>query len=1669
VLASVLETTSDLIAVIDPDGNVLFANPATCAACGVAPGEPVTLSHFRHLATEETWHAFRTQVLSTVLDKGMWSGDFTMVIGGRIVPASGVMNAHFAPAGDVEYYSIIVRDISDLKAVEDQLKASEAWHRHLVQHGMDIATVHGPDGSIVYASPSIERVFGIAPDDLLGEVTEWTDRVHPDDVPITLAAREQVLSAPGATCALDACRFLHADGSYRWLEVRFTNLLDDPVVNGILTNARDITDRREAEAATERSDALVRAVALGSPLAIFTIDEHGTTQLWNAACERLFGWSAKAAIGGALPFVDDDHRDEFDELRRRVFTGEMLHGVDVRWCHQDGHDLDLVLSAAPIADATGRVMTAIGLVADVTERRRAEAALETSEARFRALVQHATDIVTVLDGEGVVRYTSPATERLLGYRVDDVVNRNAFEFVHEDDALRAREALLETLVEPGAKSPIELRIKHADGSIREFEVVANNLLENPAVAGVVLNARDVTERKAADEARRLSEVRFTTLVEKAADLVSVLDVDGNLKYTAPSAVRLFGSYGESGVGRSHFDIVHPDDRDAVARVFSEVVSTPGPGPSVRFRARKSDGSWLWLDASATNLLHEPAVNGIVVAARDITRQHEAETELARREAHFRALLQNLSDAVVVVAFDDNGPVAKWTSPAVERVLGYPVRRQLAMGEELIHPDDREQVAEGFSGLFTGDTVPPVEFRARHADGTWRWLETLVKDLRDDPIVGGVVFTTRDVTAQHEAAAAVERRLVFEDLLGKISSRFVNLPDAEQDVGIDEALRDVAEFTGADRAYVFLRSEAGVLDNTHEWCAPGIDSSGAVRQNLRRDDFPWSRDYIENQVVLEIPRVDALGDEAAAERELLQRVGCKSVLAVPLVSGDRPRGTVGLDAVRAPMDWADDHVRLLEAVGGLFLGALARSDAQAALRGSQERYRAIVEDQTDLICRYRPDGVLTFVNEAYARHHGRQARELIGSSFLDLVPDHHRPVAEASMSALTPERPVQSYTYRTTGPDRTVRWHEWTERALFAGDELLEFQAVARDVTEQREAELLVADQARILEMIATGARLPRTLTEICRLVESHAPDERCSVLLVNRAGTALVHGAAHSLPAEFVRAVNNTPIGPNNGSCGAAAARGEPVVSLDIATDPEWEGRRDLALAHGLRSSWSVPIRSSSGQEILGTFAMYHDSPRRPSLHDQQIVDIAVQVAAIAIERRAAEERLGYQAHHDHLTGLPNRVLLSEFLGLALARSRRRGTTTGVLFLDVDRFKLVNDTLGHDAGDELLVALAERLRTATRPGDVVARFGGDEFVVIAEELAANHADHQAVGLAHRILASVREPFMVNDEEQYLTASIGIALAGPGHDRGETLLRDADAAMYQAKEQGRGRAEIFDETLQRRVRERRDIGNALHRAIERNEFQVLYQPIVSLVDGRCVGVEALLRWAHPERGVLEPDDFLEIAEETGLIVPIGSWVLDAVCRQAAEWQASQADDAPFVVSLNLSARQLNRSGLVENVARTFRETGVDPARICFEITESVLMATAQTTIQAVGGLAELGARLSIDDFGTGYSSLEYLKRLRADSIKVDRSFVEGLGVETEDQAIIAAVVSLGHALDLRVVAEGVNTEAQLGELVRLGCDAAQGYLFSAPEPAERLATVAARPATPALPGLDLLTR
>jgi diguanylate cyclase (GGDEF)-like protein len=515
----------------------------------------------------------------------------------------------------------------------------------------------------------------------------------------------------------------------------------------------------------------------------------------------------------------------------------------------------------------------------------------------------------------------------------------------------------------------------------------------------------------------------------------------------------------------------------------------------------------------------------------------------------------------------------------------------------------------------------------------------------------------------------------------------------------------------------------------------------------------------------------------------------------------------------------------------------------------------------------------------------------------------------------------------------------------------------------------------------------------------------------------------------------------------------EPVFVRDVMTDGRWAAHRHIAEAHGLRASWSVPILASDGDAVLGTLDVFVPEPRLPDDEHCQIFVLLAQLAAIAIERKAFEERLAHHSMHDPLTGLPNRLLFLDRLGQAIARCVRTRSSVGVAFLDLDRFKNVNDSLGHDAGDELLVAVARELESVIRPGDTVARFGGDEFTVLCEDLPSDTAREQTIGIAERLLAAVIRPVVVRGTEMYIGASVGIALATSGEERPEELLRDADAAMYHAKEAGRGRVEVFDDAMRARALTAHATENALHRALERDEFRLFFQPIVNLSDARCVGAEALLRWQHPERGLLPPAEFVPLAEETGLVVQIGWWVLEEAARNAARWQLEQSE--PFLVSVNLSARQLAQPDLAERVAAVIAETGVRPSSLCFEITESVLMDDAEAVLDLIARVRSLGVQFSIDDFGTGYSSLGYLKRFPVDSVKIDRSFVSGLGSDPGDAAIVSAVIGLAHALGLRVTAEGVETEEQLMALIALECDEAQGYFFSPPQPAPDLRGLVAR--------------
>jgi diguanylate cyclase (GGDEF)-like protein len=501
---------------------------------------------------------------------------------------------------------------------------------------------------------------------------------------------------------------------------------------------------------------------------------------------------------------------------------------------------------------------------------------------------------------------------------------------------------------------------------------------------------------------------------------------------------------------------------------------------------------------------------------------------------------------------------------------------------------------------------------------------------------------------------------------------------------------------------------------------------------------------------------------------------------------------------------------------------------------------------------------------------------------------------------------------------------------------------------------------------------------------------------------------------------------------------GASCVLLDLATGGE-DALGPLQQVRTAAPGVPVIALSSHSDEEAGLHAV--KAGAQDYLIRSELTPVTLgRAVRFAIERKRSEHELAHQALHDPLTGLPNRALFLDRLGVALDRSRRTKSPIAILFLDVDDFKQVNDSLGHAAGDALLIGLAGRLQEMLRPMDTVARLGGDEFTFLFEQLSS---EREAALIAERIGHTTSLPIAVDDGEASVTVSIGITMVTDPSVSVDSVMRDADTAMYRAKEQGGGRFEMFDESSRRPAVERDDVEDGLRRALELSELRVFYQPRVSLNGATSlIGFEALVRWEHPERGLIEPSEFIQVAEDSGLILPIGEFVLGQALSHVARWRQSKPG---VTISVNLSARQLADEGLVQRLAAVIRANGADPSVLCIEVTEGAVERDPALAIRILAALKDIGVKLAIDDFGTGYSSLSGLKALPIDSLKLHESFVGELGGERTQTELVGAVVELGHALGLGVDAEGVETAGQLAHLRDLGFDGAQGYLFSAPVP------------------------
>ena len=686
--------------------------------------------------------------------------------------------------------------------------------------------------------------------------------------------------------------------------------------------------------------------------------------------------------------------------------------------------------------------------------------------------------------------------------------------------------------------------------------------------------------------------------------------------------------------------------------------------------------------------------------------------------------------------------------------------------------------------------------------------------------------------------------------------------------------------------------------------------------------------------------------------------------------------------------------------GVILDITERKQANDALEESEFKYRQLFENASDIIYVHDLEGNYISVNDAATRIFGFSKDEALGLNISTIVaPEHLDTVRHHLESKLAGDTNQTVYEVDCVKKDGSRVTLEVNSSLIMKNGVPIAIQGVARDISERKSAQQALHNTislfASTFESTADGIVVMgldrKIVTCNKKFVEMWNVSED---ILTDNDGLGLINFVAGQLtePETFLTNLNK------------------------VYEDPMSTATEVLELTDGrIFERYSQP-QMLEGKPV-GRVACFRD----------------------ITERTRAEEKLRHYALHDTLTNLPNRVEFMNQLRLAVERADGNDYARfAVLFLDLDRFKIINDSLGHGIGDKLLVAIAEKLKSCVRPGDIVARLGGDEFTIL---LNRSGDTDEVARVASRLLAKIAEPCRIDNYEVFTTASIGIIVSSHGQRAPEDFLRDADAAMYRAKESGKARYEIFDREMHVRNMNLLQVETDLRHAVERNEFEVMYQPIVDLDTGRVQEFEALIRWRHPKHGLVMPKEFVEVAEETGLIIPIGQWILEESCRQTAEWQ--QRSPTPLSISVNLSAKQLLHPALTSQVRDVLERSRLGPGQLKLEVTESTIMEHSDSSLGVVSDLYALGVSLSTDDFGTGYSSLSYLHRFPFERLKIDRSFINSMDDDKKSGAIVKTILMLGENLNIEVVAEGIETEGQLEKLRSLGCKLGQGYYFSRP--------------------------
>ena len=1463
-------------------------------------------------------------------------------------------------------------DITERKRMEEELRLKE----HVLDQAQEGVYLIDEQARFVYVNDEACRSLGYSRDELLGMVVQDID--HAYSVEATNAIGQK--SREEGSFAFET-QHRRRDGSLFPVEIQASASVYQGKHLG-LAMARDISERKQAELALEKSNALLRSVLQGIPDPVWMKDADGTFVVCNQGVARSLNQPIEEIIGkNDYDFFPPDRAALYQNKDRAVLEAGRILIEEEWWTFGDNGEQALMETCkTPVRSLDGKLLGVLGVARNITERKAVQRQLEM----LHLAINQISDALFVQDDSLRFIAVNDAACRSLGYSREELTKMSTPDI----DPGFTREKVVRAFVTAELEKPVCFESRHRTKDGRNIPVeITGTFFEIDGVRHVVAVARDITERKRIEAALDERQRAFSSLAENIPDNVVRWDTEGRYLYVNPAHERVLGKRLADLVGSRI-----PDSHEQVKAAIAQVVSTGQMVHAVRQPVVVEGVEEL----HDVNLVPEFGESGEIVSVlalgRNMTERYRLLEKIAAREQEFRSLAESSPD--YIIRYDREGRTLYLNGPLV-RVLGLnSVNDVLGFRPSETWPDGRYDAIEQAAAraVETGEEQR-FEMTGPRLNGELGFNQIFVVPERGvNGDIVGTIAVGRDISdiRLSEARLANERatlRAFFGAMpnlawMKDAEGRYLACnPMFEQFYGASEALivgKTDFDFVDADLAAFFRQMDkeaeaAGEPCVNEEWVTFASDGRRALLETVKAPVAD-----AEGKVIGVIGVARDITERKQAEALLLER-----------------------------------YEHIVELNASLQENACTLEEQAVELEASKEQlmlteawYRGILQSAPDGMVVVDARGVIRLVNARLCHMFGYEDRELVGQTIELLVPvemrNAHKTLRAGFIESGSPGRPMASGRggLSASRKDGSEFFVDVSLARLPEMDGAMGTVCAAiRDVTEQKLMERTLAKREQefrtlVENAVDTVARYGRDLRR----------------MYVNPAFAALVDGGAAAL---LGRTPSECPGGPN-------------AVT--------YESKLAEVFVEGRGAGFELKWRDSSGREMC---SLVNLSPEFDV--NGQVVSVLA-VGRDITELNAYRHKIHQMAFYDPLTALPNRALFNDRLRQMITDAAWHGQQAGLMMMDMDRFKEVNDTLGHAAGDELLRDAAARLSTCVRAYDTVARLGGDEFAILLPEVRSGD---DLGGVASKILALFQQPFLLDGKEVFVSCSIGIALYPGDSTEADDLLKYADSAMYFAKRSGRNNFRFYSRDLTESSHERLVLESDLRRAIERDELELYYQPKVGLCDGALTGSEALLRWKHPERGMVPPDVFIGIAEDSGLIGEIGEWVLHEACRTAHRWNGK--GKPPHKVAINLSARQFQGGDLVETVCRALEGSACQPEWIELEITESLLLGDDSDVLEVLNRLRSMGISIAIDDFGTGYSALSYLARFPIGTLKIDRSFISSIETDTYRAELVKAILSIARCLGQQVVAEGVETEAQIEFLRAHGCHLAQGYFYGKPMP------------------------